>query len=151
LLDVSLHNMCMNMWRTVLPEILASSDISTQEELVGALSARGHAINQATVSRELRALGVAKVNGIYRLPTAANVGAPIHAYTITGQGCLAVIKTEPAHAMVIAQAIDGAAIDGVVGTVAGDDTVFVAMTGKSASKRLGEWLGVRRARDASTR
>lgn len=142
--------MCMGMWRSGIPKLLTSGEFSTQDQLVAALSAEGHAVNQATVSRELRALGVRKVDGVYRLPERASVGAPIRSFVVTGKGCLAVVKTGPAHAMVVAQSIDGAEIDGVLGTVAGDDTVFVATTGKGGSRRLAEWLGVRSTPDDDT-
>jgi arginine repressor len=48
--------------------------------------------------------------------------------------------------MALAQKIDGAELDGVLGTVAGDDTVFVATAGSPATERLASWLGVPRPR-----
>lgn len=130
-------------WRPLIPELLATGDYRTQGELVRALSERGHRVDQATVSRELRALGVTKVDGIYRLPGPPDVGAPIHRFAITAAGCLVVVITEPAFAMVVGQAIDSAAIPGVIGTVAGDDTVFVATEGRRATDALARFLGVR--------
>src|SRR5262245_49250881 len=111
-------------WRELLPELLADGSLRTQEDLVQALAERGHTVNQATVSRELKRQGVTKVEGAYRLPPRPEVGAPIHAFTATAQDCFAVIRTDPAFATVVAHAIDAAALDGVLGTVAGDDTVF---------------------------
>ena len=138
------------MWRSAIPQLLSSGEFSTQDQLVAALAEHGHDVNQATVSRELRSLGVRKVDGVYRLPERPNVGASVRSFVVTGKGCLAVVKTGPAHAMVVAQSIDDASIDGVLGTVAGDDTVFVATTGKGGSRRLAEWLGVRTVADTES-
>ena len=151
-----LHNMCMNMnWRDLLPELLTAGEHRTQADLVAALAAEGHEVNQASVSRELATLGVRKVGGVYRLPPSPHAGAPIHAFSTTSGGCLAIVRTEPAFAMVVAQAIDAASLAGVLGTVAGDDTLFVATEGARASARVAEFLGVRarpsRARCGSPR
>jgi transcriptional regulator of arginine metabolism len=138
-------------WRPLVPDLLSRQSIATQEELVAALADRGHEVNQATVSRELKKLGVAKVEGAYRLPVRAEVGAPIHAFTTTAGDCIAVVHTEPAFAMVLAQAIDAEELDGVLGTVAGDDTVFVATTGKAPTRRLRSFLGLKADRPRETR
>jgi arginine repressor len=55
-----------------------------------------------------------------------------------------VVVTEPAWAMALAQEIDQAELEGVHGTVAGDDTVFVATAGPEATERLTSWLGAPR-------
>ena len=96
-------------WRILLPELLANDSLRTQDDLVRALGERGHAVTQATVSRELKRMGVTKVDGAYRLPPRPEIGAPIHAFTATAQDCFVVIRTDPAFATVVAQAIDAAA------------------------------------------
>jgi transcriptional regulator of arginine metabolism len=130
-------------WRTLLPDLLTTRSFPTQEDLVRVLAEYGHVVNQATVSRELKRLGVAKVEGAYRFPAKPEIGAPIHAFAVTAADCIAVIHTDPAFAMVLAHAIDNATLDGVLGTVAGDDTVFVATAGKAAMRRLRAFLGLR--------
>ena len=60
----------------------------------------------------------------------------------TANGCLVVLHTDLAFASIVAQMIDGAAIDGVLGTIAGDDTVFVATDGPAAHAALLEVLGL---------
>lgn len=115
--------------------LLASERLTTQAEIVAALSQAGHTLNQATVSRELRKLGVEKVDGAYRLPR-PRAGAPIHRFTLTAGGCLAVLHTQPAFASVLAHRIDRGGLDGVLGTIAGDDTVFVALSGPEVESDL---------------
>jgi transcriptional regulator of arginine metabolism len=131
-------------WRELLPELLADGSLRTQEDLVQALADRGQTVNQATVSRELKRMGVTKVDGAYRLPPRPEVGAPIHSFTATAEDCFVVIKTDPAFATVVAHAIDAAELEGVLGTVAGDDTVFAATSGKGATRRLRTFLGLSR-------
>ena len=127
-------------WRRLVPKLLTSGSFRTQGELVRALEDQGHEVNQATVSRELASLGVRKVDGVYRLPASPLVGAPVHRVATTANGCLVVVTTEPAFATIIALAIDAESLDGVLGTIAGDDTVFVATAGKAASRRLTTFL-----------
>jgi len=118
-----------------LRTLLSNRQLTTQAEIVSALSAVGHAVNQATVSRELRRLGVEKVDGTYRLPR-PHAGARIHRFVLTAGGCLAVLHTDPAFASVLAQRIDRCGLDGVLGTIAGDDTVFVALSGPEVEAGL---------------
>ncbi len=137
------HNMRIFMsWRTHIPELIQQGSFRTQGELVSALLERGFTVTQATVSRELAALGVIKVDGCYRLPVLPAAGAYIRRWRVTAHDCLMVIGTEPAFAMVLAQAIDEAELERVLGTVAGDDTVFVATDGASGTAQLMAWLGL---------
>jgi transcriptional regulator of arginine metabolism len=131
-------------WRSLIPQLVATGSYKTQGELVRALADQGHEVTQATVSRELAQLGVRKVEGVYRLPPSPTLGVPVHVFVPTAQDCLVVVKTEPAFAMVLAQAVDDAGLSGVIGTVAGDDTVFVATTGAVGVESLAGYLGVRR-------
>src|SRR5690606_20250274 len=99
----------MNDWRDLLPDLLHERDLPTQAAIVRALNeALGVTLNQATISRELNALGAVKVEGAYRLPPAPEVGAPIHSFVVTAGGCLVVVKSDPAYASVVGQAIDAA-------------------------------------------
>lgn len=137
-------------WRTAIPELLSTRDLRTQDEVVRAVEqATGRRINQATVSRELNALGARKVDGVYRLPPPPELGAPVHAFVATANGCLAVVKTDAALAAKLAIAIDTADLAGVLGTIAGEDTVFVAVDGPEALPALERLLGVSRARRAA--
>jgi transcriptional regulator of arginine metabolism len=120
----------MNHWRDHLRELVASGRFQTQQELVSALAARGVVVNQGTVSRELHRLGAIKRGGFYAMPDELPaVPVPVHALHVTAGGCLLVLKTDPAFASVLGQSIDDAKFAGVLGTIAGDDTVFVATSG----------------------
>jgi transcriptional regulator of arginine metabolism len=119
-------------WRAILNDLIETGNFRTQRELVRAIEARtGRRINQASVSRELTSLGVRKVDGVYRLGPDLDVASRVGEVAVTASGCLMVVHTDIAFASVIAQTIDGAAIPGVLGTIAGDDTVFVATSGES--------------------
>lgn len=133
-------------WRARLRHLLSVGEYRTQGELVSALAVEGFVVNQGTVSRELQAMGVSKVDGVYRLAPPPELPAPIHRVQLTAASCLAVIHTDPAFASVLGQYIDDAAPEGMLGTIAGDDTVFVALTGREAAERLLRLLGVSRSR-----
>jgi transcriptional regulator of arginine metabolism len=99
-------------------------------------------VNQASVSRELTALGARKVDGVYRIGPELGLGSRVHALSTTAGGCLMVVRTDLAFASVVAQTIDQAGIEGVLGTIAGDDTVFVALAGPEAEPAVRAVLGV---------
>lgn len=137
----------------ILHEGLASS----QQEIVRVLRERGHEVTQATVSRDLQELGATKVrmNGgvAYRLPDEVPKSAvgdlmtrrlehtlEEFALDIRAAGPLVVVLTAPGHASAVARAIDQAVLEEVVGTVAGDDTIFVATTGAAAERLARRWL-----------
>jgi len=130
------------MWREALKSLISSGDFRTQSQLVAALSEAGHAVSQGTVSRELASLGVDKSDGVYRLPRLV-LGAPVHSFVLNASGSLAVLKTDPAFAGIVAHFVDHASVEGVLGTVAGEDTVFVALFDGSAGDRLAACLGMR--------
>jgi transcriptional regulator of arginine metabolism len=120
----------MNHWRDQLRDLVASGRFQTQQELVSGLGAHGVVVNQGTVSRELHRLGAIKRGGFYAMPDELPaVPVPVHALHVTAGGCLLVLKTDPAFASVLGQSIDDAKFAGVLGTIAGDDTVFVATSG----------------------
>jgi len=115
--------------------------VTSQNELVGLLAALGQPATQATVSRDLDELGAVKVrrNGriVYALPSEPWAGPSegsgdalgrLLAGSVGGMeasGNLVVVHTAPGHAGMVASAIDSAPVDGVAGTVAGDDTILV--------------------------
>jgi transcriptional regulator of arginine metabolism len=128
-------------WQDHLWELVGTGAFRTQQELVGALSARGFTVHQGSVSRELRRLGVTKLRGVYVRPD-ASLGAPVHRFDVTAGGCLVVLHTDPAFASVLGQAVDDAALPGLLGTIAGDDTVFVATAGPDGARALAALLDV---------
>lgn len=120
--------------------LIGEGEIGTQDELVAALHAAGVQASQASVSRDIAALGLIKLGKRYALPPPA---VPAHntreqrisefllAVTPAGDHLL-VLKTPPGEASGTALAIDQLGYAGVVGTVAGDDTIFLAVAGRSA-------------------
>ena len=113
-------------------ELLAQAQVANQSDLVEKLAAEGIEATQATVSRDLIDLGAVKLKGFYRLP---EIEASVHSLMgflqIDSAGeHLAVIRTAPGHASMIALAIDQEEWPEVVGTLAGDDTIFVACKGR---------------------
>lgn len=124
------------MWRALLPDLILTGSYRTQGELVRALGDQGHDVAQATVSRELKALGVQKVDGVYTLSTSDSIGAPLLSAKMAPRASLCVLKTEPAYASVLADYVDGLGLSGVLGSIAGDDTVFVALADEQAGERL---------------
>ncbi len=139
----------------LIRQLLAEREISTQTELVRLLDKAGHRVTQATVSRDLAKLDVTKSDG----------GAKGESYVVVGQkppaddgfeslrrvledyleaavpsGNLVVLKVRAATAGAVAAAIDAAQLEGVAGTLAGDDTVLVVaeqrINGKSVARSI---------------
>lgn len=120
-----------------------------QSELVDLLAAEGHTVTQATVSRDLDALGAAKARdeegGHYVIPPSPPVetGAGIDLVAefvdeIAAASNLVVLKTPPGAAHMVAGAIDRAQVEGVVGTVAGDDTILVVALDGADGRELAQ-------------
>lgn len=140
--------------RRDLLRLLRAGAASTQQELVDALRAAGHDVTQATVSRDLHEIGAVKIrNGQgtkYRLPdqaadddrVAENLAATLadSAIEIRPAASLVVIITLPGHAAAVARAVDLAGLPHALGTIAGDDTVFVAAPGPAAAGELAQHL-----------
>jgi transcriptional regulator of arginine metabolism len=132
------------MWRKKLLRLINSGQYSTQSQLVAALDDAGHAVNQSSVSRELQAQHVDKVAGRYVLPMEAGLPDAIDVFEVqVTAGPLVVLRTIPAGAPMLAQVVDQARIPGVLGTLAGDDTVFVACASGIDLAPLSRFLGQR--------
>jgi transcriptional regulator of arginine metabolism len=111
--------------------------VHTQQELAEALARRGLQATQATISRDIQELGLVRsVNG-YR-SSAALVRELVLSVEMVDP--VAVIKTPPGTANLVARRIDEAALPGVAGTVAGDDTIIAVLRRPGAGKALKELL-----------
>lgn len=133
--------------RQALEEILRRGPVASQEDLRRKLSARGFRVTQASVSRDLHELGAAKVEGRYLTPAMigggrtpkpsplGEIGSFVVASAPAGPNLL-VVKTPPGLATSVALALDESDWPEVLGTVAGDDTFFVATAGKRHQARL---------------
>ena len=147
-----------------LAQLIGERQFSSQEELAAAL-ARAHApVTQATLSRDLRSLGVGKRPGsngkpVYQLPGPASetldrerqlldLRAFVNEIRVAQN--LAVVRTPPGHANGVARAIDMLHFERLVGSVAGDDTVLVVLDGKASALRFKRHLEGLAARNGVT-
>lgn len=106
--------------------LVEEQQMSDQSTLLRSLESLGHRITQSTLSRHLRKLGIRKAAGRYR--TAGEVSAALPAFTLEEVSpCLIVLRTRPGYAQPLAVALDQSQIDAVAGTLAGDDTIFLAV------------------------
>jgi transcriptional regulator of arginine metabolism len=104
-------------------------EVTDQADFLDLLKRAGHRVTQPTLSRHLNKLGVRKVAGRYQRVEPAPVEIPAYAVTAAPPN-LVIIKTRPGYAQALAVRLDQRAIDGVLGTLAGDDTVFLAVSPK---------------------
>ena len=143
--------------RRAVRELIVGGAIGSQGQLQRHLSARGHPTTQATLSRDLKILKVGKLpNGrggyTYAFRDDSDVGGSeanvqamfLHGYrSIAFSGNLAVIHTLPGHAGSVAFALDKLAVPGIVGTVAGDDTIVAVLADGSSAAAARTALGRR--------
>ena len=136
---------------------LREQKVGSQEQLVARLGLAGIAATQATVSRDLDELGAVKSRRdgaiIYVLPDAAS-GQPAAMLDrllaewvteIIDANGLVVVKTPPGSANLVANALDAARLDGVAGTIAGDDTIFIALNEGASPGVVAGRLRIRRS------
>lgn len=118
--------------RRAIRRLVANSPVRRQAELVAELRSMGYAVTQATVSRDLAAIGVTKDGSAYGFRNRGMADRNYLARTISNyvesfasSGNLVVLRTPPGAAQVVAAALDASDLEGVLGTLAGDDTVLV--------------------------
>jgi transcriptional regulator of arginine metabolism len=150
-----------NRRQHLVAQLLAEHAVTSQPQLVELLEAAGIPATQATVSRDLEELGAVKVRipgaerqvyAIAELPK--DQVAPLdHLRRVLGEWVvelavsanLVVLRTPPGSAHVVASALDRTKLDGMIGTVAGDDTILVVASeqigGESLARRIGELAG----------
>ena len=131
--------------RDAVARLLGQRHIATQEELLDALRAEGIQATQATLSRDLARLGarrVAGANGGSRYELAPEerrdgLGAVAGLVgSVACNGALVVVRTHPGSAPAVARAIDLAGLPEALGTIAGDDTIFIAPAHESRARAL---------------
>jgi transcriptional regulator of arginine metabolism len=125
--------------------LIRARPIGTQEELRSLLEKAGVAATQSSVSRDLEELGVVKHHGHYTVPRANGAAARgLLSLDVAGDN-LVVARTEPGLASAVAVEIDSAAIPEIVGTLAGEDTIFIAVREakfqRTAMKTIWELFG----------
>ncbi len=138
--------------REAVARLIRTRRIGTQEELLAALAEAGLEATQATLSRDLARLGARRVSrpdgALYELGPEGDPLALLRGQvaSVAANASLVVIRTVPGSANAIARAIDLAQVPEVLGTIAGDDTIFVApaagLRPARLAARLAELLGV---------
>lgn len=140
-----------------LKMLISSKELSCQDDVLQALADEGFAVTQATLSRDMKQLKVAKaasMNGKYvyvlpnetmyrRVPTTSTAREMLSTsgyISLNYAGNMAVLKTRPGYACAIAYNIDNAHIDNILGTIAGDDTIFMVVREGANHVLLGETL-----------
>ena len=140
--------------RAAIVELIRTRHVATQAELRGLLSARGFDVTQATLSRDLAKLharraslpdggtayeleGFAARNGAEPAQLAAMADLVIG---VRDGAAMVVVHTRPGVAAAIATLLDQARLDSVIGTIAGDDTIFVVPERKVSAKVLAKRL-----------
>lgn len=149
--------------------IVRQTVVHSQDELLAALRKRGFSVTQPTLSRDLRELGLVKTPNGYLSPDALAPMANVAAFTpresrehrleqlvrdnvVSAEAAMnmVVIKTPVAAAQPVASAIDAAEIAGALGTIGGDDTIFICFRTPAAAasfaRRVHEMAGLRPAR-----
>jgi len=155
--------------RDEILRIVGESAVHSQDELIDLLRTRGFKVTQPTLSRDLRELGVAKSPAGYVVPGALASVTSITAFTLRedreervnrlfrnsvlsaqAAGNLVVVRTPVAAAQPLASAIDAAQLAEVLGTIGGDDTIFIALASATAAtalaRRIHEIAGIHPAR-----
>jgi transcriptional regulator of arginine metabolism len=125
-------------------ELISTRAIRTQEELAEALAAEGWDVTQSSVSRDITALRLVKSAGAYRRPAPdSRIADPDERRIAEGLlscdmagDALVVLHTPPGEANRVAVALDRLAWPEVVGTIAGDDTIFLAVKDRTAQRQV---------------
>jgi transcriptional regulator of arginine metabolism len=125
-------------------ELISTRAVRTQEELAEALAAQGWDVTQSSVSRDISALRLIKVDGAYRKPPPRpprtdpdELRFAEGVLTMDAAGdALVVLHTSPGEANRVAVALDRLAWPEIVGTIAGDDTIFLAVKDSRAQRSV---------------
>ena len=125
--------------------IVQNASIKEQSDLQDLLQERGYDIPQATLSRKLKKLNIAKIAGIYKIINMSTRNVPVVLNMQTSDFGIIVLHTHPGNANSLAAYIDEKYVDlnkssakhsGILGTLAGDDTVLVVMKNKEATENI---------------
>ncbi|MEO8649075.1 MAG: arginine repressor [Acidobacteriota bacterium] len=118
-------------------KFIGSGKVARQEQLAEMLNRSGVHTTQASISRDLDELGVVKLGGYYSLPTKDSLASPLGPITVETAGAnLVVVRCRSGLASAAAVNIDAGNIEGIVGTIAGDDTIFIAVQNARVQKTV---------------
>jgi len=127
-------------------DVIRSGEISSQEELMQGLKSRQIEVSQSTLSRDIQELRLAKTGGVYTVvdseaatkPSDESIRRIIREFLVdvaVAQN-IVVVKTGPGHASTVSQAIDETAWPEAIGTIAGENTVFIAVRSEKEGRKL---------------
>ena len=135
--------------QTMILELIDQFDIDTQGELASMLKARGLKVTQATVSRDIKELRLIKVlsdDGAYKYATVDKAEADLKdrfinifansVLSLDATGNLIVVKTITGTTSAAAEAIDSMRIEEIIGTIAGDNSIFIAVRDSADTAEL---------------
>ena len=127
-------------------DIVRSGGVTSQEELIHGLKARHIEVSQSTLSRDIQELRLAKTGGEYTVvdseppakPSDDSLRRIIREFLVdvAVASNIVVVKTGPGHASTVSQAIDEAGCPEAVGSIAGENTVFIATRSEKEGRRL---------------
>lgn len=127
-------------------DLVRSGEVASQEELMRGLKARQIEVSQSTLSRDIQELRLAKTGGVYTVVEGDGSGKPsdesfrriIREFLVEVDVALniVVVKTGPGHASTVSQALDEAHWPEAIGTIAGENTVFIAVRSEKDGKKL---------------
>jgi transcriptional regulator of arginine metabolism len=133
-------------------DLLRKHRIPSQEELSTLLARENVRVTQPTLSRDIRELGLVKVRGVYQIPEEQLAAPPLETIKRSLQqlvirsgvsGNIVMVKTSPGYGHSLGVVLDSAQWPEVLGTVAGDDTVFVLLRntrfGRKVLRRIQEY------------
>jgi len=123
--------------QSAILQLVNHGSAHTQHEIAAALARRGMRATQATISRDIQELGLVRSGSGYRSSSALVSELVLSVEFVQP---MAVIKTPPGTANMVARRIDEAALPGVAGTVAGDDTIIAVLRKRGAGRALKELL-----------
>ena len=139
--------------QTKILELISKSEVETQEELAAGLKAMGIDVTQATISRDIKELRLVKVmskSGKYKYATIGQSQEGItdrltkifenSVVSIDNAMNIVVIKTIPGAAQICASAVDSLGLEDIAGSIAGDDTIFVAISDIERVKEIASTL-----------
>ena len=127
-------------------DLVRSGEIASQEDLMRGLRARHIDVSQSTLSRDIQELRLAKTGGVYTVVDSESAAKPsdesfrriIREFLVdvaVAQN-IVVVKTGPGHASTVSQALDEAGWPEAIGTIAGENTVFIAVRSEKDGKKL---------------
>ena len=127
-------------------DLVRSGEITSQEDLMAGLKSRHIEVSQSTLSRDIQELRLAKTSGVYTVmnsesstkPSEESLRRIIREFLVdiaVAQN-IVVVKTGPGHASTVSQALDETGWPEAIGTIAGENTVFIAARSKRDGKKL---------------